>query len=60
MHDTEICNDNKELTDQNKEIPDHKQLPSLKEILKMQQQPRTCIKMFTFIVEHLAGVTISL
>jgi hypothetical protein len=37
MHDTEICNDNKELTDQNKEIPDHMQLPSLEEILKMQQ-----------------------
>ena len=58
MHDTEIHNDNKELTDKSKKIPDHMQLLSFEEILKMQQHPRTCNKTFTFFVEHLAGAII--
>lgn len=51
--------DNKALNDQGKEVPSHKQLPTLEDILKLRQAPqRNNNTAFTFMVEHLAGTVI--
>jgi hypothetical protein len=47
--------------DKREEIPIHKQLPTLKDIIKMQQSPRSSNNTaFTFIVEHLVGAIVGI
>jgi hypothetical protein len=57
---TGIKEDNKALINKGGQVPSHKQLPTLEDILKLRQAPRSNNNniTFTFIVEHLAGVVI--
>jgi hypothetical protein len=56
---TGIKANNKALVNQGKNVPIHVQLPTLAEMLKLQQSPRSSNNTsFTFIVEHLAGAVI--
>ena len=51
--------ENRTLTEQGKEVPIHRNLPTMADILKMQQAPRASNNTtFTFVVEHLAGAVI--
>lgn len=51
--------ENDALTKKGKEVPNHQQLPTLDEIIKLQQAPRSNNNTaFTFVVEHLAGAVI--
>jgi hypothetical protein len=54
-----IKSENKALLDQGKEVPNHMELPTLEDILKLRQSPRNSRNMaFTFVVENLAGAVI--
>jgi hypothetical protein len=48
------------MSDQGNDIPIHMQLPTLEQILKLRESPRGHHnnRVFTFIVEHLAGAVI--
>jgi hypothetical protein len=51
--------ENKSISDKGGEVPTHNRLPTLQEILKIRQAPRSNNNTtFTFIVEHLAGAVI--
>jgi hypothetical protein len=51
--------ENDALTNKGKEVPNHQQLPTLEEIIKLRQAPRSNNNTaFTFVVEHLAGAVI--
>ena len=51
--------ENNALTNNRKEVPNHQQLPTLEEILKLQQAPRSNNNTaFTFVVKHLARAVI--
>ena len=53
----EIKDQNKALTSQGKDIPIHQELPTMEDILKMRQTPRSkyANTTFNFVVEYLAG-----
>ena len=54
-----ITAENKSISERGEEVPTHMQLPTLQEILKIRQAPRSNNNTtFTFIVEHLAGAVI--